>query len=233
MIVKDFYINIEQTLQSLTSFSYDDIEAEELDIAVNKCLLRKVERILDNTGEQGFEGSSPNLNNLRKLLAKKDLVYTDTKQEGGVNVLTYTLPLDYFRYIGFKVEFEFVRECTNEYTGVTTAKPYKGNVRIVETQHIDDNLEDSTRASTKDSLIASIFDNFLYIYGNFKNTEIKSVFIRYAKEPTKIVYSRDKDVDYPMPNSFMEEVADETALHLSKLIEAEDKVRFLTSENIK
>jgi len=231
MTIKELHINLEQSLQNLTSFTYDDITSEEADIALNKCLLRKIDDILEGTGDLGFSGNSPNFNKIKRLVKETpSLVYASTQED---TTYIYSLPADYYREIKFKVFFEDNKSCKNPYTGKTEVKTYSGNVRIVSQEEVEDALEDSLRKSTKNSPVATIMDQKLYLYTTYPRTEINSVKLRYIKAPLKIKLQGNETLEYPLPDDFMEDLADRTALHLAVVTSASDKVQLLTSENIK
>lgn len=230
MTEQELHINLEQSLQNLTSYTYDDVQPEEIDIALNKCILRKIDRVLENTSDLGFAGNSPNFNKIRNLVKEQDaLIYISTKE--GSQYL-YQLPIDYFREIRFKVYFTTTRICKNPYTGKEENKPFKGDVRIISSQEVEEALDDSLRKTSKDSIVASIIDNAVYLYTNFSRTDIQRVKLRYIKYPKVFNLRQNGNVEYPMPKDFLEDLADETALHLAKVIEAEQKAKLLTSENI-
>jgi hypothetical protein len=205
--VLDIHTLIEQDTQSLGFYVYDSLETEEIDLQINKQIYLLIDGIIDKyfgrklkvSPEVGFQVDQVGLDNLRKQHVKDASTTLSTFNQGK----KFTINADYYHYI--KGVASIAYQCYEK--GVEVTKTISSKLRIVKTEHIDEMLSSPIHKTTKESPLAEIVGNYLYIYKD-DTFEINSVVFDYIRKPIKVLYAKDIDGNYDSGNSVTTDLDD-------------------------
>lgn len=231
---------IEQDVQRLGFYVYDNLETEEIDLQINRQIYTVIDGILDKFFgrtlkigiDQGFQVNQVTLDNLR-LQHVKDATTTLTTFTGGKKL---DLPSDYYHYIKAKATISY--SCREDGQTVTKTKLVK--IRIAESQNVDAMLDNPLHKTVKESPIGEIAGNILYIYTN-ENFDVTDVKLDYIKKPVQVVFAKDINGDYDsvnsvsfdIDNSLQYMIINMTVLKILKILEiSQQKIANLEQEQI-
>lgn len=225
--IQDTHRLIEQDIQRLGFYVYDNLETEEIDLQINRQIYIVIDGILDKffgrklkVGvDQGFQIDQVSLDNLRKQHIKDA---TTTLSVATTIGKKFDVPADYYHYIKAKATVSY--KCWENGVEITKTKSVK--LRVVPTQDIDQMLEHPFHKTLKESPVAEIAGNTVYIYTNsdFDVTEVK---LDYITKPVQVLFAKDisgnydgvNSVSFNIDNSLHYMVAEMTVLKIMKIIE--------------
>lgn len=228
--IQDMHTLIEQDVQKLGFYVYDDLETEEIDLQINRQTNKLIEGILDKYfgrspkvgPEEGFQLDQVTLDNLRKQHVKDQVATLTTFDDGS----KFDLPDNYSHYIKAKAIVSY--SCREN--KVTTTKTKTVKLRIGETLNIDAMREHPFFKTSKDSPLCEIANNSIYIYTDPKFT-ITDVKFDYIKKPIVVKYAKDVDGNYDPVNSVNSDLDDSlhymlvdmTSIRIMKIIETQQQ----------
>jgi hypothetical protein len=197
--VLDIHRLIEQDVQNLGFYLYDHLETEEVDLHINRQVYMLIDGILDKHfgrslklgPQQGFQVDQISLDNLRKQQVKGATTTLTAFDRG----MKFDLPIAgdiYYHYTRATATISIA--CIDD-NGQSVTKTDYSQLRIVENKNIDEMLKSPFHKTDKDSPLAEISGNTIYIYtsSDFTITNIK---LDYIKRPAKIVYGKDGGGNY-------------------------------------
>jgi hypothetical protein len=118
MTTRDLHILIEQDVQKISSFAYEDLLPEEIDIQANKSYYEFLNDFAQfQPRGNRFNDTEARMNDIRTLIVRETPL--DTVRTGGVSVAS--LPSSYLYLVGLKAET--LAECSLEYA--VTVEPNK------------------------------------------------------------------------------------------------------------
>lgn len=241
MTIKEIHILLEQSLQNMTGFVYEDMEPEEFDNALNTKLYDVVGDIVakdrqDPKSIEGFEGSILTLEDLATITIPNEKLRLSNKTSELSNVIIYDLPDKHFLPISGVILYrsDFVKPCVNPYTGKEQDNIH-GVFRIAEHKNIDNYLDDSNNKTSLSSIIVARSGKNLYIYtsGKFNKDNVAKALLTYIEEPPKIEFGADGSNEYQMPKDFIYHLIHETAIYISLVKDDDKKAKLLSSEDIR
>lgn len=228
LTIQDTHRQIEEDVQRLGFYVYDNLESEQIDLQINRQIYYAIDGILDKYFgrklkigiDQGFQVDQVSLDNLRQQHVKDANTTLTTSTGIGKK---FELPADYYHYIKAKATISY--SCYEDGVKKTKTEPVK--VRIVKSQDIDNMLNHPFHKTVKESPIGEIAGNYVYIYTNsdFDVTEVK---LDYIKKPVKVVFAKDisgnydaaNSVHFDIDNSLQYMIIDMTVLKIIKIIES-------------
>ncbi len=156
--IQDMHRLIEQDLQKMSFFAYDNIESEEIDLKINEQIYAFIEAVVDlSKGRQpkiteadGFQANQVSLDSLRTIHSREASRALSNFSEGR----KFTLPDDYLHHIKTKLEVTYT--CNEDGEEVTkTVTPFP-TLRVGESQNIDNMRRSAFHKSVKDSPLGEI-----------------------------------------------------------------------------
>jgi len=229
LTVLDMHRLVEQDLQKMGFFAYDDLETEEIDLKLNEQIYAFIEDTVAIskgkpprlTIEDGFQANQVSLDSLRTIHSKDAPTVLTDFSEGR----KFPLPNDYLHHIKTRLEVGYVcNENGQELTKTVTPFP---SLRVGETQHIDNMRRSAFHKSVKESPLGEIVGTDVYIYtdGNFL---VNSAYLDYIRKPAKVLYAKDINGAYDSVNSIHCDLPDSvhymivnmTVIKIMKVIES-------------
>lgn len=202
LTIQDMHRLIEQDIQNMGFFAYDDLESEEIDLKINEQIYKFIEAVVDKSQgrrprigvNEGFQENQVNLDSLRTIHIR-ELSRTLTPITGvGAK---FVLPDDYLHHIKSKVTVTY--SCVENKETVTKTITPSPSIRIGESQNIDFMKRSAFHKTKKESPLAEIVNNEIFIYSNGFN--ITEAYLDYIKRPAKVLYAKDGNGDYDSGNS--------------------------------
>lgn len=223
MTVLQFHILLEQMLQQMGNFSYDDLEREEVDVAINygfdkairHYLSPKDDRQAASASKDGFEDIQLTLDDLRMIKVE------DVSLAGLVNVGTTktrgNLPDGYRGLINDRSVVK-LPDCD------AIEKPN----RLTDSEIVKNLLETELGGTNAESPISTMSDNRLTVYR--KGFDVTDIVIDYYKKPAKVDYNAPANgagvIEFP--DSTCYKFADKLVVILSSWLEQPQlKVEYL------
>ena len=197
---------IEQDVQKMGYFAYSNLETEEIDLQINTQIDKYIEDVLDKKANkirkpgvlEGFQENQVVLDKLRTLHVKDrevaisdfdDSVPTDSGKK-------FTFAEDHLHFIKAKAIVEY--DCYENKKKVT--KTLLSPVRVLKSTDIDSYRILPFYKTSKNSVLAEIADNSLYLYIN-DDFKINKVLYDYIKKPAVVKYAKNPDGSYNSGNS--------------------------------
>lgn len=226
--IQDMHRLIEQEIQKMGFFAYDDLESEEIDLQINNQIYEFIEAVLAVYRGQkpkigvpeGFQADQVSLDSLRTIHVREELRPLNSVTGEGKR---FDLPDNYLHHVKTKLTVTY--SCVeNKQTVIKTVSP-KPALRVAESQNIDIMKASSFYKSKKESPLGEIVGNRVFIYENgFTVTE---AYLDYITRPAKVVYAKDINGDYTsvgsvdcnLPDSVHYTIVNMTAIKISKIIE--------------
>lgn len=208
-------------LQTDGFFLSDPLDPVEVNLHLDKGLQDFIEETLSGlrspqTQGGSFEANSIRLDDLQKLKKTSDPL----PKEADSDPPKFPLPEDYNNYI--KVVGTIEAECLEN--------PIKSKVRILQSETIEELLQDSYHKSTMNSPVGEIEDDFVKV--NLNGFTVKEVVIQYLKNPVKFDVVGKKDDEYPLPDRTINRILDKVAIELTKVLENQAKAQSLQQNKL-
>lgn len=106
----EFHIAVDQELQKVGSYQYDSFLPEELDHWLNKgvdaFVSLNMSKIQDKPG-QTFEADQEALDNMRNLIVREEISFTDTPTEKQID---FTFPEEYRHYLSMEFGYNYCEQ---------------------------------------------------------------------------------------------------------------------------
>lgn len=218
---------IEQKVQKMGFFAYDDLETEEVDLKINEQIYNFIEAVVDITNgrkakigvEEGFQENQVNLDSLRTIHVKEESrvlsSFTDGKK--------FQLPDNYLHHI--KTRLTVTYSCVENKVIVSKTVTPKPSLRVVATQDIDNMKLSHFFSSKKESPLGEIVGNHIYVHEN--NFTVTEAYLDYITRPTKVLYAKNIDGSYNsagsthcnLPDNVHYMIVNMTAIEIMKVIE--------------
>lgn len=216
---------IDEDIQRLGFYVYDNLETEQIDLQINRQIYLLIDGILDKHfgrklkigPQQGFQVDQVSLDNLRMSHIKGASRSLTTVERG----YTFELPAGYYHYVKATAKIDTI--CKRN--GVDVTETVYSKIRIVKSQDVDSLLNNPMHKTCKESPVAEIVGNLVYIYTDrFTISELK---LDYIKKPEQVLYAKDIDGNH-LPGSSINMDIDEslhymvvemTVLKIMKIIE--------------
>lgn len=220
MTTKDLHILINQDLQNLTSFAYQDMLPEELDIAINANINRFIELALskerDGKPHNGFQDTQKKLDDIRELQNKDVSLSPITAFTDGDKVGVFAvLPLDYNHLINDRS----IVNITCNIKGVPTITTKVRPNRVIDQEVLPNVLDNFFTKTDKDSPVSNLSGNNIYVYHNPSNFIVSGIIIDYIRTPKKIDFNNFPLVVMEFPDPTCYKIAKMVVHHLSTVTE--------------
>jgi hypothetical protein len=189
MTVKDFYINVEQNLQSIGMFAYGDILKEEMDIHVTTCLFAMIDSIITPPTQNLFEVNQRFLDMLEPLYVTNSELNVTQISSAPEPYYKADLTTLFPKYLHLLQDRSRVGiQC---YVNGVSTYSYKINPnRLTKISELSNVLSNSQSSTAVDQPVSNLADGILRVYYN--GFIITKVYIDYIKKPAKITYSTTK-----------------------------------------
>lgn len=215
---------IEQDVQKMGFFVYDNLEPEEIDLKINESIYAFIEAVLDITKgkqpkiglEDGFQVNQVSLDSLRTIHVKAAERTVATDSDG----FFFLVPENYLHYIKAKLTVTYLcNELNNKNVRVQVTKTLSPPpaLRIGDTQVIDNMRRSAFHKTRKDSPLGEIADTQIYIYGDGIFT-VTTAFLDYIRKPAKVSFADPVHCDLPDSVQYM--IKDIAVNKILKVIEA-------------
>lgn len=243
LTILEFHRILNQELQSMGFFTSQGLETEEIDLQINAQIDLFVEAVVDKFRgrilkigvEEGFQANQVRLDDLRTIHVK-DFSRNLTPYDTNVGV-KFDLPDDYSHHIKTKVTWSI--PCKDE-KGKNSTLTGNSQIRISKTEDIEAARTDVFYKTTKESPLAEMAGNTVYIYtdGFSLGSTVK---LDYIKKPVVVKYAKDGSGNYDagnsvhcdLPHTVHRTIIKMTAIHISTIIESnQQKVQNLQQETI-
>jgi hypothetical protein len=237
MTIQEFHRDIEQTVQGMGFYLYDNRETEEIDIQINKQIMMFIENCIDPDKSQKKGNKTLFSDNYIKL----DDIRTLVKRGGeGVDIqLSYTnmnLPDDYLHSINLKATITYT--CIENKKEVT--KTIERPPRIVSQEYYEQLVNNEFHKTDRESPLGYFDGSTIYVTtdGTFK---ITGLLLTYIKQPAIVKFGKDgsgnysasDSVDCDLPIHVHNKICDETARRIQKILEVpQQKIVNLEQETI-
>lgn len=232
LTIQDMHRIIEQKIQKMGFFAYDDLESEEIDLKINEQIYNFVEAVVDITQgrkpnktiiNEGFQEDQVNLDSLRTLHVKDESRSLSSFSEGK----RFTLPENYLHHIKTKLTISY--NCVENKQTVTKTVTPKPSLRVVASQDIDNMKLSHFYKSKKDSPLGEIVGNYIYVHEN--NFTVTEAFLDYVTKPAKVLFAKDGNGDYDsnasihcnLPDNVHYMIVNMTAIEIMKVIETQQQ----------
>lgn len=242
LTILEFHRILNQELQSMGFFTSQGLEEEEIDLQINAQIDLFVEAVVDKFRgripkigvEEGFQANQIRLDDLRTIHVKdfsRNLAVYDTV---GVK---FDLPGDYSHHIKTKVTWTI--PCKDE-KGKDSTLTGDSQIRISKSEDIEAARTDVFYKTTKESPLAEIAGNTVYIYTN-GFTLGSTAKLDYIRMPAVVKYAKDGSGNYDsgnsvhcdLPHTVHRTIIKMTAIHISSIIESnQQKIQNLQQETI-
>lgn len=183
MTVQELHYAVDQGLQKVGSYAYDNFLPEEVDYWLNRAQERFVkDRAFTSADVKGlgFAGNQKRLDDLREIITND---YTDNVAGAvGVEYQEYDLPLDYMFLINIRALIRF-----NRCEPATASSPTKTvPVRLIANHEVYYIQQDPFARSNVDSATAILSDNDIKVFQNSENFILEGISLDYIRTPQQI-----------------------------------------------
>ena len=231
MNIQEMHTGIQAEMNKMNSFLFDTFTPQEIDLAINKCIMMFVNQRyspLSNPKQKGFEMSQKRIDDLRTLVVSnytERTVFPQTYDADYGSKVQFFFPGDYYHSVAlrFKVYYNPCGTITPEKTSdsYTVYKLDLSSITDYSTLRIrrasDSPLNLGSNASEYDStdlsFIARIirqslkrmypdFSKYEFYFENFRGTFYKNCLIIVSKDSSIFQYSTDSGVNYSTMSSF-------------------------------
>lgn len=229
LTVLDMHRILDQEIQTMGFFTSEGLETEEIDLQINARIDDFIEAVVDKYKgkvprigvKEGFQSNQVRLDDLRTIHVK-DYVGTLTAYDTLVGK-KFDLPANYSHTIKVKIKYSVPCKTGN----VSSTLTGTSSVRIVETEDVDIIRKTPFYETTKDSPVAEIIGNTVYIYSDNKFT-ITDAFLDYIKKPAVVLYNKDGSGNYQssgsqdcdLPHTTHRTIIKMTAIHICSILES-------------
>jgi len=214
-------ILLESMLQTWGFFLTDSLDPVEINLHLDKGVQDFIEETLTGLRNRGsFESNSVRLDDLQQLKKTSDPITV----EASTNPPEFKLPIDYNDYIKVRVNI-----AKNEETNCPPVDTYS-KARIIQSDVIDELLEDTYHKSTIRSPVGEIENDKVRIHPN--GFTVKDIVVQYIKSPEKFDIGGKKDEEYPLPDSAINRILDKVAVELAKVLENMPKAQALQQNKL-
>lgn len=223
MTVQELHYAVDQGLQKVGSYAYDNFLPEEIDLWLN----RGQEQFIKDKAFQhadrkqiGFTGTQKRLDDLR-LIIRLDYM-DDVTPQAGVEFQQFNLPLDYLYLINIRASI-YSDKCKP----ATTASPnIRVPVRIVNNKEIYFLQQDPFARSSADSPLAILSDRDIKVFQNSENFILEGIEVDYIRTPQEINLQLNQTSE--LAEHTHQEIVD---LTVTLLLESIESQRYQTSAN--
>lgn len=183
MTVQELHYAVDQALQKVGSYAYDNFLPEEIDYWLNRAQERFIKDRAFISGDMkglGFAGNQKRLDDLREIITND---YTDNAAAAaGVEYQEYNLPLDYEYLINIRALIHHDR-CSP----ATLASPTKTvPVRVVANHEAYYLQQDPFARSNVDSPTAILSDNDIKVFQDNESFILEGISLDYIRTPQEI-----------------------------------------------
>lgn len=192
MTIKDAHIIIQQELQTLNSFVNLDFDKDEVDRALNTCLLNMVENALSDLdtlrAESKFEDIQQRLDKLDRLyIVDKEL--TPTLNSSAPNpyyyydLKTIQAPNKFYHLLQDRSKITVNCKVNGVLTAVSKVFP---NI-LTKSFILDNSLTGTLTKTRKESPVSNYYNGILRVF--YSDFIVSKIYIDYIKVPAKISYN--------------------------------------------
>lgn len=210
MTVQEMHYAVDQGLQKVGSFVYDNFLPEEIDFFLNKMQERFIKDRVFNTADPkrlGFSSNQKRLDDIRSIL---EVDFTDViAGSPSVPYQRHDLPVDYLYLINLRVRLT-PAHCDSSVIKVMPA-------RVVEQDKLYELLRNPFATSTVSSPVASISVEDITVFQTEKFI-LKGVELDYIRKPEEIGLSSGLDCE--LAEHTHHEIVDMTVKHILEVIES-------------
>lgn len=215
-------ILLESMLQTWGFFLTDSLDPVEINLHLDKGVVDYIEETITGLRKPGsFETNSQRLNDLQRLKKTSGVISESTPPEVYPE---FSLPTDYFHYIAIKAQI-----AANSETNCPPDDILK-KARVVQSDILDELLEDTYHESTIESPICEIENNIVRVYEN--DFTAKGLVVQYITTPTPFNIEVEGNVEYPLPDNVINRILDKVAIELSKILENPNKAQGLQQNKL-
>lgn len=223
MTVQELHYAVDQGLQKVGSYAYDNFLPEEIDLWLNRGQEQFIkDRAFQHSDKKqiGFTGTQKRLDDLRLIIR---LDYTDdVAPQAGVEFQEFNLPLDYLYLINIRVSI-YSDKCKP----ATTASPnIRVPVRIVNNKEIYFLQQDPFARSNINSPLAILSDRDIKVFQDSENFILEGIEVDYIRTPQEINLQLNQTSE--LAEHTHQEIVD---LTVTLLLESIESQRYQTSSN--
>jgi len=210
MTVQEMHYAVDQGLQKVGSFVYDNFLPEEIDFFLNKMQERFVKDRVFNTADPKKLGFSLNQKRLDDVRAILEIDFTDMNVGSpSVPYQRYDLPIDYLYLINLRVHLT-PSNCDSSVVKVMPA-------RVGDQDKIYEMLRNPFATTLPSSPLASISGEDITVFQSEKFI-LKGVELDYIRKPEEISVSSGQDCE--LAEHTHHEIVDMTVKHILEVIES-------------
>lgn len=223
---------IEQDVQKMGFFAYDDLEPEEIDLKINEQIYAFIEAVVDVTKGrkpkigivEGFQEDQVSLDSLRTIHLKDTSMTLADFSDGE----KFDLPTNYLHHVKTKLGITYT--CIEGGKSVTKTLVPKATLRLGESQNIEIMRRSSFYKTKKESPLGELVGSTVYIYED-SEFEITTAELDYIKRPAKVTYVKDGGGSYDpinsiqcdLPDTVLYTIVNMTVLKILKVIETKQQ----------
>lgn len=210
MTVQEMHYAIDQGLQKVGSFIYDNFLPEEIDFFLNKMQERFVKDRFSRFSDPKQLGLSFNQKRLDDLRAIMEVDFTDTNiPNPSAPYIRYDLPIDYMFLVNLRVMLT-PAHCDDSVVNHVPA-------RVLEQDKLYEQLRNPFAKSLMTTPVASISVEDITVFQD-KKFILKGVELDYIRTPEKISLSLSQDCE--LAQHTHHEIVDLTVKHILEVIES-------------
>jgi len=183
MTVQELHYAVDQGLQKVGSFAYDNFLPEEIDYWLNRAQDRFIkDRAFSHSDikQLGFVANQKRLDDLRLLITND---YTDeTSGQAGIEFQYYDLPANYLYLVNIRaaIRKDNCAPATLQSPLVTVP------VRVVANHEVHFLQQDPFAQSTSASPLATLSDRDIKVFQNNENFIVEGISLDYIRTPQQI-----------------------------------------------
>lgn len=180
MTVQELHYAVDQGLQKVGSYAYDNFLEEEIDFWLNRAQERfiKDRTFLTSDNKQlGFEGNQKRLDDLKNIIALDYL--DDAAPQAGIEFQQYDLPLNYLHLINIRAQIR-KDNCAPATLG---SEQVVVPVRLVNNREVYFLQQDPFSRSQVNSPIAILYEQDLKVFQNNESFILEGIYIDYIRQP--------------------------------------------------
>lgn len=219
MTISEFHLAVKIKLDKTSSLELPSFEPEEIDFWLNDTIELFIKQRIDgfNTSRTGFEETQKRIDDLRSLVVSYHNLGSANANVYYPNSTCWTLPTNYFRYLGDSVTINTGTTISTVQSSTVTADDLSVKLRDPFSEH-------NLHHQTANPLRMLRDDELIYISDG--NYTITNCYLTYIKKPVKVDISAGTTSD--LPESVHQEIVD---LTVKRMLENIESPRYATFTN--
>lgn len=223
MTVQELHYAVDQGLQKVGSYAYDNFLSDEIDYWLNRAQERFIKDrafVESDIKGLGFAGSQKRLDDLRNIIT---LNYTDDAAAvPGIESQQYDLPLDYMFMVNLRARIYRNRCKPADTTGPLFTVP----VRIVNNAQVWFMQQDPFSRSQIDTPLATLSQDDITVYQNNESFILEGIALDYIRTPREIDLQLNQTSE--LADHTHQEIVD---MAVKNILEAIESPRYQSSAN--